>query len=126
MVDDKKPEQEVKKQEAAEVPINSPEAVELKEAGEVKEASPEKDLAQLKQELEATEVDDHLHQSAQASAQTAQALQDEEKIQHLLSLAKDKGVIFAVKVAQKMNDPYVLDRLHDMLAKNGYYKDLLK
>ena len=36
--------------------------------------------------------------------------------------AKSKGVVYAVNVAKKMDDPFVLDKLHDNLAKEGYYK----
>ena len=35
-----------------------------------------------------------------------------------------KGVIYAVNVAKKMNDPFILDTFHDALVEGGYYEDL--
>lgn len=46
------------------------------------------------------------------------------KLQRLLAIAQDKGVIFAVKVASDLGDPYALDMLHDILAKDENYKKL--
>ena len=51
-----------------------------------------------------------------------QFLGEEEKIKHLLDIAKQKGVIFALKVANNMNDPYVLDIFHDVLVREGLWK----
>ncbi len=50
------------------------------------------------------------------------SLNQEEKIKYLLNLAQEKGVVFAVKVAQKLGDDYCLDVFHDILAKNSLYK----
>ena len=47
-------------------------------------------------------------------------------IKKLLEIAREKGVVFAIKVAKSMNDPFLLDTLHDALAKEGYYKDFVK
>ena len=49
-----------------------------------------------------------------------------EKIEHLLETAREKGVVFAIQVAKRMNEPYLLDILHDTLAQEGFYKDFLK
>jgi hypothetical protein len=51
-------------------------------------------------------------------------MEKEMKVKKLLEIAKAKGVIFAVSVAKKINDPYVLDSLHDRLIEGGYYKNL--
>lgn len=48
------------------------------------------------------------------------------KIKHLLDLAQSKGLVFSVAVARKLNDAYLLDIFHDILAKEGLYKKFLE
>jgi hypothetical protein len=48
----------------------------------------------------------------------------EARVTKLVSLAETKGVEHAVRVAQKLNDFYVLDRMHDELS--GKFYDALK
>lgn len=48
----------------------------------------------------------------------------EARVAKLVSLAEAKGVEHAVRVAQKLNDFYVLDRMHDELS--GKFYDALK
>ena len=43
---------------------------------------------------------------------------------HLLQIARDKGVIFAIQLVRKMNEPYLLDVFHDTLAREGFYKKM--
>jgi hypothetical protein len=45
---------------------------------------------------------------------------EETRITILLSLVETKGPAYAVKVAQHLNDYYVLDRMHDELAGRFY------
>lgn len=47
------------------------------------------------------------------------------KIKHLLDLAQAKGLSLAVAVARSLNDPYLLDIFHDILAKEGLFKKFL-
>ncbi|NTW30470.1 MAG: hypothetical protein HGA33_04270 [Candidatus Moranbacteria bacterium] len=49
---------------------------------------------------------------------------EETRVTMLLSLVETKGPVYAVKVAQHLNDYYVLDRMHDELA--GRFYDALK
>lgn len=84
------------------------------------------EMRQIREKLEKTDLDDALKNQAAAKAETIKALAEEKKIKELLILAKTKGVIYAVHVAKKMDDHYILDLLHDMLAKEGYYKNFLK
>jgi len=72
------------------------------------------------------DLDDNLKIHMQSQAQEIQSLEENEKVKSLLKIAKEKGVIFSVNVAKKMNDPYILDTFHDVLAKEGYYKEFLK
>lgn len=43
----------------------------------------------------------------------------------LVDLARFKGVYYAVKIARKIGNAYLLDRLHDALV-NDLYEDLIK
>ena len=81
----------------------------------------------LKREIEVMELDDDLKVEANEKAKRIQTLGEEEKIEHLLEIAKDKGIIFAIRVAKQMNDNYALDTFHDILVKEwATYKQFLK
>lgn len=99
------------------------------EIAEVKERAEElktKEVRQIRDQIEKTDLDDQLKIQAATQAQSIKQLDEEKKIKKLLALAKSKGVIYAVNVAKKMDDPYVLDLLHDILAQEGYYKKFIK
>lgn len=49
----------------------------------------------------------------------------ERQIQLLTDLAFEKGVIHATEVAQKLDDPYILDEFHDTLV-DELYKHLVE
>ncbi len=76
----------------------------------MEQASKKKLAPQLKDEVE------------KETKQLKPLLNPEEKIKHLLNLAQEKGVVFAIKVAQKLGDDYCLDVFRDILAKNSLYK----
>jgi hypothetical protein len=105
-------------------------AVEFKKEGEQiiekKEISPdEKVIAdELRREIEMMESDDTLKDEAKKKAQKIEFLGEEEKIEHLLKIAREKGVVFAIKMAKEMKEPYILDVLHDILAREGFYKKM--
>ena len=77
---------------------------------------------QLRREIEMMELTPELQKEAVQKAKKIEFLGEKEKLEHLLIIAEEKGVEFAVRVAKEMNDPYVLDIFHDMLAKEGFYK----
>ncbi|MDP2741194.1 MAG: hypothetical protein Q8O66_00695, partial [bacterium] len=81
---------------------------------------------QLKREIEAMEMDESLKGEAKKKADKIEFLGEKEKIKHLLGIAEEKGVLFAVGVAKDMKDPYLLDIFHDILAQEGYYKKFMK
>jgi len=81
---------------------------------------------QIKRELEMMELDEKLKVEAKNKAQKIEFLGEQEKIEHLLTVAREKGILFAVQTAKETNDPYLLDMLHDILAKEGFYKSLGK
>lgn len=95
---------------------------------EKKEVLPEdKNIAeQIKREIELMETDETLKNEAEKKVKAIEFLGEKDKLEHLLKLAKEKGVAFAVKVARDMKDPYLLDVFHDILAKEGYYKDFAR
>lgn len=63
----------------------------------------------------------HSDEDVASDAQSISAITDEEsKIQKLLDLAGTKGVVYAVKVARKLDDYYALDMMRDALADKLY------
>lgn len=99
--------------------------------GEREKNKPEKEILskeselvreEIRRELELMESDETLKKEAETKTQKIQYLGEEEKIKNLLKIANEKGIAFAIKVAKNMNDPYILDLLHDTLAREGYYK----
>ena len=80
----------------------------------------------LKREVEMMQIDESLKKEAEQKANKIQLLADDDKLKELLRIVKEKGVIYAIQVCKKMNDAYLLDTLHDILAKEGYYKNFVK
>ena len=97
-----------------------------KEDGEKMREIPEEEIKKLREKIEKTDLDDKLKIQVQSQANDLNALEEKNKLRKLLEIAKLKGVIFAVNVAKKMNDPYILDTLHDALVEKGYYKKFMK
>jgi hypothetical protein len=61
-----------------------------------------------------------------ADAQEGAAKIDaESQVQHLVDIASQKGVVHAVKVAQHMQDNYVLDTFHDKMLGEELHSALL-
>ena len=83
-------------------------------------------LEELRREVDRMEEDENAKINAEKEKEKISFLGEEEKIKHLLQLAREKGVAFAIQVARKMNEPFLLDILHDTLASEGYFKDFSK
>lgn len=81
---------------------------------------------ELRREIELMDLDDNLKKLAEQKAQKIQFYADDDKIKELLKIAQQKGVLVAVQTAKRMNEPYLLDVLHDTLAREGLYKDFTK
>jgi negative regulator of genetic competence, sporulation and motility len=81
---------------------------------------------ELRREIELMQLDENLKKEAEQKSNKVQFLADDDKLKELIRIAKDKGVIYAIQVCKKMNDPFLLDTLHDILAKEGYYKNFIK
>ncbi len=44
----------------------------------------------------------------------------QEKLQHLVDIAFERGLVEAIAAARKMHDPYILDAFHDALVDKLY------
>lgn len=101
-----------------------------KEFLEKEELLTKEQMQGLRKRIETADLSDELKKEAEIHARELKFLEEEEKIKQLLKIIEEKkgkdGVVYAVKVAQKMDDPYILDKLHDTLVKEGYYKSFLK
>lgn len=78
----------------------------------------------LREKIEATDIDDSLKMQALSQAQDLSSMKEGEKIKELLKMAHEKGIVYAVAVAKKTDDSYLLDTLHDTLVKEGFYKQI--
>jgi len=81
--------------------------------------------AELKRELDLMEMDPNLKKGVEAEKEKISFLGEKEKIEYLLKIAREKGLVFAIQIARKMNEPFLLDLLHDTLAREGYFKDFM-
>lgn len=112
-----------------EAPVVPEKAVERKEGSAEKEASYAKILSKSPAQSPAASDED-----VKKDAQSVSLEQDaESKVNNLIGLAQNKGLVHAVKVAKHFEDNYVLDEfhdrlladeLHDALVKKGIIKDL--
>ena len=95
---------------------------------EAKEMSKEDRIvsSELRKEIEMMQLEPSAQKEAEKKAEKISFLAEEEKVKHLLEIARKKGLVFAIQVARKTNEPYLLDILHDTLAQEGYYKDFTK
>lgn len=90
-------------------------------------AKEKKDIREkLEKEVAKMELAPELTEKAKKKAKQINDLDEEGKLMRLLKIAKEKGVAFSVKVAEKMDDPYVLDALHDILAQDERFKNFPK
>ena len=81
---------------------------------------------ELEKEIEKVQLSPQARVQAQKEAEEIKKQTVQGKIRHLLDLAQAQGLAYAVEVARKMNDPYLLDLFHDTLAKEGLFKKFLK
>ncbi len=49
-----------------------------------------------------------------------------EKVEELFQIAKNKGLVQAIKIVKKTGDGYLIDLFRDRLVENDYYKKFLK
>ena len=102
---------------------------EKKERGEEKEflTAEEKIIKEkLRREIKLMKINPELQDEARKKAQEIKALDVQGKIKNLLLAAEQEGVAFAVKIAEGLKDPYLLDVFHDILARDGLFKRFKK
>jgi len=80
----------------------------------------------LEMEIAKMRSNPQLQDDAQRQAQQIRDLDEKGRLERLLDIAEERGVAFAVGVAQDMKDPYLLDIFHDILARGGLYKKFRK
>jgi 5-bromo-4-chloroindolyl phosphate hydrolysis protein len=80
----------------------------------------------LEEEMIKIKLSPSLTNEVEKRAVQVKSLDEKERLEYLLDITKASGVAFAVTVAQKMNDPYILDTFHDILAREGLYKKFKK
>ncbi len=101
-----------------------------KESGQEKESGEENLLTKeekaikvkLEEEVNKMKSNPSLEEEARKKVEEIKSLKEREKLKYLLNLASEKGISFATRVAQKMNDPYTLDMFRDILAMNKIYE----
>lgn len=106
-------------QSLPDTPDNREGVVEKNKELQARQADEQRELRDARENLD---MDDASAGIARHVAGTMKSDTQEEKIKKLLLVARQKGVVWAVNVAKKMDDPYMLDMFHDALAKEGFYK----
>lgn len=105
-----------------EIPAKIEEVVERKEGVVEKEATYAKILSKVKTNPAPTD-----HAEVKSDADLASEADDVEgRVTRLVDLAMQKGVVHAVKVAQHLDDFYVLDEFHDKLVADELHDALLE
>jgi hypothetical protein len=94
------------------------------EEKEISKSDEEKITDEMRREIDAMESNDTLKEEAKKKALKIEFLGEKEKIENLLKIAREKGVVFATKIAKEMNDPYLLDIFHDILAREGFFQKM--
>ncbi len=94
---------------------------------ERKEGAMEKDDAYNKIISKIKNPTNIVHSDVSDDAKTANSEIDyESKVNNLVNLAENKGVVHAVKVARHLEDNYLLDELHDRLLAQDLHDALVK
>lgn len=108
-----------KKENEKEVLISSQE----KSASE-KDASYQKILSKVSSNKNSDlDNDDEIEKDSKGFLQRTDA---ESQISHLVDVAGQKGVVYAVKLAKHLEDNYILDMFHDKLMSEELHDALLK
>ncbi|MDI6883179.1 MAG: hypothetical protein QMC93_01730 [Patescibacteria group bacterium] len=110
------------KKPRAEIPEEKREALERKELTLKEKEKREK----LREEIKKTKLPPEKKVEAEKEAERIKRQTVQRKIKHLLDLAQQKGLPYAIEVAEDLKDPYLLDLFHDILAEEGLFKKFLK
>lgn len=114
------------------------EAIRLYEAKKEKELLPvepkkEKRAFPLKQEKEkleqvltSSQLPPEAGEKISAQVVKLQTLPPQKQVETLVTLAFEKSPLFAVEVARRLDNAFVLDSLHDLLASDKLYERLIR
>ena len=117
--------EEIKKRLAEDFDMGKVESV--KESTKEKETVAEKKeiIERLEKEVELIqESSPQIQDEVKEESQKIKELDAEGKLRGLLDLAQTKGLPFSIVAAKAMDDPYILDIFHDLLIREGFYKNL--
>jgi len=98
--------------EKKEIPLEKKPTVPTQEAAPVLEKTIEE---QLRREIAMMELSPELQKEAIKKAKIIEFLGEKEKLERLVALARERGPVFATRVAREINDPHILDNFHDVL-----------
>jgi len=98
-------------------------------APEKKETSSEEQFIakELKREIELMKIDPELEKEAENKSKEIEFLGEKDKIEYILQVAREReDPVLAIKLAVKTKDAFILDIVHDTLAKEGFYRKFMK
>ncbi len=100
--------------------------VEEKEIFVEKEPRKKEEIKERLEEIEEMELSPALGKEAETKAEEIKELDKDGKINRLLALAEEKGLVLAIHVAKDTDDANLIDTFHDVLAKDERYKQFNK
>ncbi|MFZ2976131.1 MAG: hypothetical protein WA055_05910 [Candidatus Moraniibacteriota bacterium] len=99
----------------------TPEKIERKEGVVEKEAAYSKILSKLPAQSQKVQTDDVATDAISVNT----GIDAESKIDNLIKIAETKSIVHAVKVAQHMEDNYILDEFHDRMLGEELHNALV-
>jgi len=111
----------IRSEKSEEKPIFPENVVERKEGEAEKDDAYAKILSKVKSTQPADDQAVSIDAESASNEETA-----ERKVEKLIQLATQKGVVHAVKVAKHLQDNYVLDEFHDRLLADELHDSLIK
>ena len=97
----------------------------VESAAEKSGAEKDNSYQNILSKVQSQKDDDNDDTLMQDASNLHQQIDRESQITHLIDLAMTKGVGYAVKVARKAEDYYVLDQLHDRLLTDEFHEALV-
>lgn len=108
------------------VPKIIEESVEIEKPKEIISAEKDSMYSKILSKVKTSPTKDAGEEEIRGDAKEVSEKQDaESQIQHLVDVAQTKGVVHAVRVAQHLEDNYVLDMFHDKLLSEELHDALL-
>lgn len=101
-------------------------SAEREQASEIILAEKDKAYDKILSKVQGQVQDNNLAEIATDAEKTYRKQDSESQIQHLVDIALDRGVIYAVKVAKHMEDNYVLDMFHDRILADELHEALIR